>query len=170
MRDFLKPVIRWVDHNRYLTLGLVLLVAVLGWSFGCESLTKSLTDGGADVDRAAFVAEAEELQAGLEKDAISLAARHTAEVAELEADLKSGEAKIAIGLDDLNRQDEQRRQLIDFVGTLVTSAAAGTFNPATAITGAASLGALLLGGGAVADNRRKDRVITTLKNGNGDTT
>ena len=165
--DFFSPVLKWIDHNRWLTVGIVLSVVVCSWGFGCESMTKSLS-GEDDVDRARFTAEIADVQAGLERDAVALQAKHEAEIATLEAAVKSGEAKIAIGLDDLNQQDEQRQRIFEFVGSLVTAAAAGTVNPATLIAGAVPIVATLVGGGAVIDNRRKDKVITTIKNGTGD--
>ena len=163
MRDVLNPVLKWLDHNRWLALAIVLSVAVCGWGFGCESLTGSLTDPVAKVNRAQLESEVAELKAKLNTDATAMAARHQAEIAAIVERAETVETKLSIATADLDRQDAQRQQIFEFVGGLVTAAAAGTVNPATLLAGAVPIVAGLVGGGALIDNRRKNRVIETLK-------
>jgi len=66
------------------------------------------------------------------------------------------------GHDDLDAKDEKKAQVSAFLGGLATSAVEGTFSPIQAVTSGVSLAALLVGGGAMLDNRRKDKIIKKI--------
>jgi len=150
--DWWHKAIKLVDHNRYIVIGAVLFAALV-WQVGCESTT---TFKGGSLNRQQLNAEAMVLEADLKAGAAALQAK---------ADAAS--AQLGAAHADLDRQDEARAKIIEVAGGLVTAGAAGTINPASAIASVLGAAGLLFGGGAVMDNRRKDKVILDLRNGDG---
>lgn len=125
--------ITWIRHNQGLFVGVLLAIALLLWTFGCQSTTTSLISG-VKVTRA-------ELTIELNSEAARLGA-------ELDTLREQGAMKKA----ELDRYDELKRKLYDFAAITATS---GTFNPMGIITLVGSI----LGIGVVVDNRIKDKVI-----------
>ena len=82
---------------------------------------------------------------------------------EAEAMTKMAENAVA----DLDRQDETKRQLLATLSAVGTDALSGKLptNPAGIVTTVLGLVGTLVGGGALYDNRRKNRKIEELKNG-----
>lgn len=79
--------------------------------------------------------------------------------AELQIEVDRYLSKVDLATLDLDKQDAVRQELAR-IGTVL--ATGGTVNPTGAIMGILSI----LGAGAVVDNRRKDKVIKNMKDGN----
>ena len=162
--DKFHSLMNLIDHNRYRVSAAILcaaLVCIAVFCVSCSSVTPGLA-GNDKVDRATLVAQAKEIESGL-----------TAQALELEAQQKNVQAKMLAlqgrlddGLAHLDRQDAAKTKLLQLTIKTVSDAAQG--NP---IDLAASIGALglavggLMGVGSMMDSRRKDKVITDLKNG-----
>ena len=165
--DVFHAATNWIDHNRYTVLSILLFILMMGAVVamtGCESTTAGLVapaDGArpAKVDRSEFQRQA----LITEKDFAVRRIELDSQSAAFNEEVKAFNEQVQAGLDDLQKQDEFKQQLLDTVGVMITSAADGTFNPASLVP----IGIGLLGGalglGTSADNRRKDRLITDLK-------
>lgn len=164
--DVVHAVTNWLDHNRYTfaaVLLFILTMAVVAGLTGCESLTPSLStteDGTAvKVNRSEFQRQA---LIG-EKDFAVKRIELDAQTAAFNAEIAAFNERVQAGLDDLQRQDEFKQQLLDTIGSVAIGASDGTLNPMALVP----IGIGLLGGalglGTSADNRRKDKVITDLK-------
>ncbi|HRT88238.1 MAG TPA: hypothetical protein P5296_16650 [Anaerohalosphaeraceae bacterium] len=165
--DLLHSALKWLDHNRWTFFSIVvfavMLAAFIGIA-GCQSTTASLfapADGSAaaKIDRSEFMRQAGIVQKDLAVKRVAI----DAELAAYNEEVKAFNGRVDAGLEDLDRQDEFRAQIVDTVGLIASSAAGGTLNPVSLIP----IGVGLLGGalglGAAADNRRKDKLITDLK-------
>jgi len=134
--DMLHKALKWVDQNRYMAVAVILAVGLAVWLLGCQPMTASVRHPGEQVTAVELEREA----ALIESD--------------IQAQLKALEMARA----DIERQVALRAQAVEILGGLATAATTGTFTPATGINaGLTLLG--LIGLGAVADNRRKDKVI-----------
>jgi hypothetical protein len=145
--DFWHGILKWIDHNRWVVLGMVLTVMILLHA-GCQSKTASIFNPDQEVTRQQLNAEGDRAQA--EIDVLW---------ATLEVKMDTYSSALEAGHDDLDAKDEKKAQVSAFLGGLATSAVEGTFNPLQAVTSGVSLAALLVGGGAMLDNRRKDKII-----------
>ncbi len=141
--DGLHSLLKGVDHNRWLIVGLIVAVALSSLLIGCVPKTASILYP----DRLVTAAE-------LEREAVQIQGDAEAQLAQLE-----------LARADLQRQAELRAKVIEIAGGLGTSLAAGQITPAAGIAAVIQLLALAAAGGAIADNRRKDKKITELKNG-----
>ena len=130
----MKAAMKWVRHNQGLTVSIAICLVLLIWTFGCESKVNSLKQPGMKVDRAEFALEVQELSR------------------EPEIDLEWLAGRAQLGFARLDLDDAVRKKLFDFA---VLSASTGGVSTAGVIT----LLAGILGVGAVADNRIKDKVI-----------
>jgi len=130
-----------IDHNRYLVIAGALIAALVVYS-GCASRTLSIVTPKAD---AGILVTRVELQR---------------EVTDIRSAAEAAEKRLEVAVADLDMQDEQRRQILGTVGTLVNMAV-----PAAAPLAGPVLGSMgvLLGLGAGGDNLRKNRVIKDLK-------
>ena len=134
--DALHTAFNWLDHNRYMAVAVVLAVSLAIWLVGCQPMTQSVLHSDQTV---------------------------TANELEREAAIIDGEIQVKLKALELARADIERQvalraQAVEILGGLATAASTGTFTPAAGINGAITfLG--LIGLGAVADNRRKDKVI-----------
>jgi len=140
--DGLHKVLKWADHNRGLAIALALAVLLAAWFAGCQPRTESVLNPGEKVTADV-----------LQREAIVVKADY-------EAKLKAFEVAKA----DLERQYALRQQIVGVVGALGQTAAGGGLTPAAGVAGAIQLLTLAAAGGAVYDNRRKDKVIKK-KNG-----
>ena len=158
--DLTHRVAKWVDHNRYLTLAVVLgLVLAIGL-VACQPTTVALAGpqavAGAKVDLATFeaqiVSETMRLQ-GMRAEVDKGNALYNAEVAAFNA-------RVDAGRKDLEKQAAVKAELISIAGGIATAAVSG--GQITAAQGVAAgiqvLSALCVGG-LLLDNRRKDQVI-----------
>jgi hypothetical protein len=166
MKDRLHNVLKFVDHNRYTVTAAVIFILMMGFVVsltGCEAMTPGLAESkegtSPKVTRAEFVRQA---MMG-EKDIAIRRIELEAQLAAFNEEIKTFNVRVAAGQEDLLRQEEFKQRLLDTVGLVAMSATEGTLNPAALVP----IGIGLLGGalglGTSADNRRKDKVITTLK-------
>jgi hypothetical protein len=165
-KDVVHTVLNFIDHNRYAVASVVVFILAMGLVLqvtGCKAMTAGLVttaDGAApQVSRTEFQRQA---LIG-EKDFAVQRIELDAQIAAFNEEVRAFNERVAVGLDDLQRQDEFKQQLVETVGLIAVSATEGTLNPAALIP----IGIGLLGGalglGTSADNRRKDKVITDLK-------
>ena len=67
---------------------------------------------------------------------------------------------------DLANQDAIKQKFVSISRGLATAALGGTFNPTELITSLVTVAGVAGSAGLAVDNRRKNKIITTLKNGN----
>ena len=154
----MHAVLKTVDYERGTVLGAMIAAAMLVWLYGCQSRTYSLdADKAAAGQKVTRVELAQEIVLK-EKD---LAMKKAAYEAEAVAAVKMAENAVA----DLDRQDEMKRQLLATLSAVGTDALNGTLptNPAGIATTVLGLVGTLVGGGALLDNRRKNRKIEEMK-------
>lgn len=130
----MKMAVKWISHNQGITVSIAICFVLLIWTFGCESEVESLVRPGIMVTRAEFALEVQELARDPETD----------------PDWLWGRAQL--GFEKLDRDDAVRQKIFEFAAL---SASAGGVQTAGVIT---LLGSIL-GLGAIADNRIKDKVI-----------
>jgi hypothetical protein len=157
--DFVTKVVKALDHNRWLVASLIASVVIAVMMAGCVSKTASLSNPGAKVDSQAFANEVISAKGELAKRKVEL----DAAILKFNTDVNSFNDRVAAGQADLQRQDEIRAQLFDTVGAGLTSWVNGSVNPIGILGSVVTLGSLMVTGGVVADNRRKDAVIQTQK-------
>lgn len=131
-------------HNKGQAVALLLIVCLVIWFCGCESTVASLTRPDKKVTRSGLARELEGTVEALNRQITDLIAEAGDRVAELD------------------RQDNMKKLLAD-VG--ITALSGGTVNPA----GIAVLAMGIFGIGAVADNRKKDGLITDIQANSGKT-
>jgi len=78
---------------------------------------------------------------------------------QLQAEAAALTAKVEAGFADLDRQDAYKRRITEALSGAAMAATQGTLSPATTIAAVTNLALLGLAGGAVADGRRKDKLI-----------
>ncbi len=132
---------KWISHNQGTFVGILLTIALLGWTFGCESKVVSPVSNK-KVTRSELTTEIKFKVKALED----------------ELDLLQEQAQL--GYLDLDKQDELKRKLFEFAALTATT---GTFNPIGIVTLAGTLMSLGLG----VDNRIKDKVIKNRPLNNG---
>jgi len=141
MSDWFHSLVKFLDYNRGVVLGLLITIALAGWLVGCDVTTTSIFNPEAKVT------------------AIQL----QNEISNFKSDMLAKEALIETALDDLEQKTNLRKQVIETIGGLGVGLASGTVTPAGAISSVVSL--LLLGatGGLTLDVVRKNRVIASQK-------
>lgn len=152
----------WMDQNRWTLLCLVVAIAVaipVVHTAGMSSKTTSVIDPTKEVSRDELEREVIVIQRTIDEERIVI----EAEIEILNRSVVANNALIEQGLSDLNRQDELRAEFLSIVSTVVGSVVTGQFNVAALIPGIIGLGGLAFGIGKTVDNRRKDKLITTLK-------
>ncbi len=165
--DLWHSVLKWLDYNRWTFVSIIvfaiMLAAFIGIA-GCQSTTAPLfapTDGSAaaKIDRSEFMRQASTADKELSLKRVAIDAK----LAAYNEEVKAFNERVDAGLEDLDRQDEFRAEILNTVSLVAANAAGGTLNPVSLIP----IGVGLLGGalglGAAADNRRKDKLITDLK-------
>lgn len=130
----MKKIAKWIRHNQGLTASIVICLALLIWTFGCESTVASILDPSKMVN-------AEQLDLEIESELARL---------NLEIDIFIRQG--ALLKDQLARLDERKRALFEF-------AKVSALSGGVSVEGLLVLVGLITGAGAVADNRIKDKVI-----------
>ncbi len=115
-------------------MSIVVIIPIMIWCFGCQSQVSSMIEPSRLVNR-------DELQLEIDSVIIRLET-------ELDMKMRSADLKMA----DLDRQDAIKAKLMNFAAI---TAEGQTVNPA----GVIGLLFSILGVGAIADNRIKDKVI-----------
>jgi len=135
--DGLHGVLKWIDHNRGLAIGLAGALLVCLAFAGCQPKTQSVLHPPEKVTGDVIQREA----------------------AIVEGDYAAKLAAFEIAQADLDRQYALRQRIVGIVGTLGTTAAGGGLNLPAGIAAGLQLLTLAAAGGAVYDNRRKDKKI-----------
>ena len=165
MNDYLNKLLKLIDHNRGVVAGVLIAIVAMAWLTACTPTTTSLISQIDKVDAAVLEMEADDIEA----DFAAREADIEAQIATFNADAERFGAAYQRRADDLQRQVEMRRTVIDTVGGLATQAVNGAINPASLIATAIGLLGVLGGMGVTVDNVRKDRVIRKLKSPEGAT-
>ena len=132
-------VMKWLDHERYKVLGMLITAGLAAWLIGCQP--KAIYQGEA-MDRSE-----------LAREAITLRAEFDAAVAEME-----------IAFEEIEQEEAFRARLIEIAGGAVgTMASGGAVDWGGALASILGLGAFAIGGGAVLDKHRGNAVIARLK-------
>lgn len=159
--DALHLALNWLSNNRWTVALVILACLVAGSTIACQPTTASLVKPTTKVTPAELDREIADLQASFDKRTNDLQRLE----ADLLCDLTATNAKAEAAQADLQRQVDQRKAAMQWLGGLGNIVATGAF-PGSAIAG--SVASLLLAGlsiGLGADNIRKSRVIGRLKNG-----
>ena len=157
--DYVHKSLKLLDHNRYKTLAIVIVAALMIWGIGCQSKTTSFFDTQAKVNRQQFEVEVAKRQMTFTQRRIELEAA----VEKFNAEVEANNTIVEAGFIDLDKQDEIKAELFDIIGSVVTQWASGGVTT-SAIIGTGITAVALLGGfGAYADGRRKDKVIEDQK-------
>ncbi|MEN6306258.1 MAG: hypothetical protein ABFD91_00760 [Anaerohalosphaeraceae bacterium] len=161
MTDYFHKITNWIDHNRGQFFGVLIpILAVLAFLLiGC-STTQSIHDPKVKVDRQAFAIEALEAEQQLKQETIDIEAmldKHNAKIA------AHNDRKEA-GLEDLNRQDERKSQILEIAsGAVGNYASGGTVSGMAVLMSLLNLAGIGWGIGNKVDNVRKDQVIAEQK-------
>ncbi len=130
----MQKLMKWIRHNQGVTVALILVSGLMYWTIGCDSKVTSLIDPTKQVNRAELIIEIESETARL--------------LGELDQLARLGQLR----QDELDKKEALKKQIMEFVAI---SAATGGVNPA----GVAAMAFSIMGVGAFADNRIKDKVI-----------
>jgi hypothetical protein len=164
--DLLHKFLKAIDHNRWTVISIIVFALIMTGivtSIGCQSKTMALVGPPEQVNRQTFNTQVIEAQGALAIKKVQL----DAQVASYNEEVNTFNAKVEAGETDLDKQDEFRQQIVDVVGLIATEAATtGGLNLTALIPLGIGLGGAMLGLGLGGDNRRKDKEITKLKNGN----
>jgi len=126
MNDVWHSVLKFIDHNRYSVIGLVLVAVAISCMVGCTSNVRSLMGDGQSVNRETFEREVIDEDSKLAQEKVRL----EAEVAALNVRVAAFNQKTEDALVSLDRQDEMKATVLDLFGGAIMSAAQGTINPA----------------------------------------
>jgi len=135
--DGLHGVLKWIDHNRGLAIGLAGALLVCLAFAGCQPKTQSILHPPEKVTGDVIQREA----------------------AIVNADYEAKLAAFEIAQADLDRQYALRAKIVEIGGALGTAALGGGLTPAAGLAAGLQLLTLAAAGGAVYDNRRKDKKI-----------
>ena len=165
--DVLHSITNWIDHNRYTVASILVFMVALGIIFsltGCESTTTALAATTEDAAVVKVTRSEFEHQALVgEKDFAIRRIELDGLVAVFNEEVATFNAQVQAGLENLVRQDLFKQQFLETVGGIAISATEGTLNPTALLPIAIGLLGGALGLGTSADNRRKDKLISTLK-------
>jgi hypothetical protein len=156
--DALHAILKWIDHNRYVVVGVLVALALSAWTIGCDLKTVSLINPEVRATAAQLEREISTIQRTLD----GRAALIRQQAAALEADAQATNRDIAAAAADLQRQLDQRKAIIDAVAGIGTAVATGGFTAPAAIGAVAQLLLAGLATGAAIDSVRKSRVINKL--------
>ena len=135
--DMLHKALKWADHNRYLVAALVVSLVVSIVFVACAPMTNSVLNPGTEVTAAQLQAEA----------------------ATLKGDYAAKLKLLKLAQKDIEDQIAFRTQIVAIVGSLGEAAVGGALNPTVGLAAAMQLLTLSIAGGALMDNRRKDKVL-----------
>lgn len=124
---------KWISHNQGICVGLVLVVVLVVWTYGCESKVTSPVSGKQ-----------------VNREQLHNEVKHEITRLQLEVEKLSDTATVA--LSTLDKQDAMKQRLFEAASMLTTTNA---INP----TGLIGIAGILLGTGLAVDNRIKDKVI-----------
>lgn len=154
--DGIHSFLKFLDHNRYAVIGILLAVLAAAALTGCAITTASTMTPGEKVTATELSREVAVAEAGFAGRQADLEAG----AAVLNADIEAHNAAVDSARSDLQQKAEFRATVIETVGALGLAATQGTISPAAGVGAIVQLLTLGAAGGLLADNRRKDRMIT----------
>jgi len=157
--DGVHSALKFIDHNRYAVIGILLAAMVAAALTGCQVTTASTLTPGKKVTAEELSREVAVAEAGFAKRRADLEAG----AAMLNADIEAHNTAVETAEAELQRKAEFRATIIETVGSLGVAAAEGTVSPAAGVGAVVQLLTLGAAGGLLADNRRKDRMISLGK-------
>lgn len=152
--DVWHKILNFLDHERGKVIGLAVAALLAAWIVGCQPTTTSTLDPERTVTPSGLAREVAITQGTFDKRADVL-----------DADIATYNRKAEIAGVELEDKIALRVKIVEVVGGIGTAVATGGFSAPTAISAILQVVMLGLAGGAVVDTVRKNRVITTLKNG-----
>ena len=162
MYDWFHALLKKIDYNRFVALGVLIAIAVVGIIFnGCESTVASLVTPGQSVTRLELAGEDIGFRAAFEKRKAELDAGYTA----LAVDVAAHEELKALHVEILDRKDEWKAMLFDFFSVTMTDLQAGTYNPAGLVVFGLGVIGSIFGVSAYKDKRRTDNELAERKAG-----
>ena len=157
--DVVHSIGKWIDHNRYQFMAIIIFCLVGGWLLcGCVE-TQSLLNPETKVNDVELQQEIAVIQGTIaEKEAAINQA-----ISNLDAEVDKYNQKIEIAVEDLAKQAEMRQKVLEIAGSLGTAALTGGATASTVLPSVIAFGSLLAAGGTIADNRRKNLIIKQQK-------
>lgn len=159
MKDVIHSILKFIDHERYKVICIILAIISVFVMVGCEIQTTSPISGQ-EVTRQEFTVEVNNQTAALEQERLKiegLQAQYNLEVEELNQ-------RAALADEDFTKKEVIRQKFLGVTaGLAMTAASGGT------VTGAQVLSALItLGGiggtvGGALDAVRKNKIIAETK-------
>jgi len=137
----LHSMIKWIDHNRYLAGVILVGLTITVLLIGCQPMTTSVLNPPKQVTGAE-----------LQREAVIVS-----------KDAESKLQQLELAKADIERKLELRARLVEIAGGIGQAVTSGTLNPASGIAAALQILTLAAASGAIADNRRKDKVIAQSK-------
>ena len=157
--DLIHKITKYVDHNRYVVLAVIITAAIMIFGLGCTAMTAAVSDPAVKVDRIGLDADI----ANVNQQLTGQRTRIDADIANYNAAVVATNSKIDAAVADLDRQDAIKAELFNLAGSTITAITTGGVTTEAAIGTALTAGSLLFGIGAAADSRRKDKVIAKQK-------
>lgn len=161
--DLFHRVCNWVSYNRYLAIGLVVGCIAAYGLVGCQMKTQSLKEPTKQVTATELKAEVADKNLELEKAAADLnveKAKVQAEIEKYNANVTALNKQVQARQEDLAKKEQIRAEVLQAAGGLITTAVTGgTVTPGAAVGTVLQMLSLAVAGGAVLDNRRKDKKI-----------
>ncbi len=127
------------ERRRWSVLGVILTLLVCVWMVGCPATTQSVLRPEEKVD-----AE------GLRREATII---------------DSYVAQLDIAASDIESKVARRKKIIDTIGVLGVAVTTGSPSAAAGVAGLIIIGSLFVGGGAVLDKRRTNKLLAAKKSG-----
>ena len=153
--DGIHSFLKFLDHNRYAVIGILLAVLAAAALTGCAITTASTMTPGEKVTATELSREVAVAEAGFAGRQADLEAG----AAVLNADIEAHNTAVYDAHAELQRKAEFRATIVETVGALGLAATQGAISPAAGVGAIVQLLTLGAAGGLLADNRRKDRVI-----------
>lgn len=153
MTDWFHKAVKWISYNRYTAVALVLGVVLVS-GVSCQSKAPSPITGRPATIRelnAQFDVWMEEAKARTDK----AYAAYLAEVKAIEAEGAALDPQFAAAFLEIEEKDRIKVAVLEMAGRVLPAA--------PGLSEGLALAAMLLTGGVVADNRRKDKKLKDFK-------
>jgi hypothetical protein len=124
----MKALLTFIRHNQSVVVSVILCIVIVVWGMGCQPTTRSPINRNEKVTRP-----------------------------ELDAEVKALAEKVSLAYEDLEKQEEVRKTILEAGMILAQGETVNFFGVVTTLAG-------ILGVGAIVDNRRKDSVIKAKDN------
>ena len=139
-------------------------LSTVTWLTGCQSKTVSPLSG-VPVTSDKLETEARVVVADLESQLAIAESTFLTHKEALIAKAETLQIEFDAGFADIERQDATKAKFVEMTSGIVTSLIEGSFNPTQLLASLVGVGGVLGAVGVGLDNRKKDKVIVSLKNG-----